>query len=98
MPKYSSSAFAETGSAFMGVAGRKRKTISKRVVIFKNFMFSNFGESIEFDEIMQNAGGDSNAFTTQDTTQYYNVAPTKQLELMIYYLIKTGMDRTTLNL
>ncbi|MEO6191186.1 MAG: pitrilysin family protein [Saprospiraceae bacterium] len=51
--------------------------------LFEHLMFSNCGESIEFDELMQNAGGDSNAFTTQDTTQYYNVAPTKQLELMI---------------
>ncbi|MFN8278928.1 MAG: pitrilysin family protein [Saprospiraceae bacterium] len=51
--------------------------------LFEHLMFSNCGEGIDFDELMQSAGGDSNAFTTPDTTQYYNVAPSAQLELMI---------------
>lgn len=51
--------------------------------LFEHLMFSNCGDKVDFDEIMQNAGGDSNAFTTQDTTQYYNVASANQLEMMI---------------
>ncbi len=52
--------------------------------LFEHLMFSNCGEDLDFDEVMQNAGGESNAFTTQDTTQYYNVAPAHQLELMLF--------------
>lgn len=51
--------------------------------LFEHLMFSNCGKEVDFDEIMQNAGGESNAFTTPDTTQYYNIAPTSQLELML---------------
>ena len=51
--------------------------------LFEHLMFSNCGKDVDFDEIMQNAGGESNAFTTPDTTQYYNIAPSSQLELML---------------
>ncbi|MDQ3143215.1 MAG: insulinase family protein [Bacteroidota bacterium] len=51
--------------------------------LFEHLMFSNCGSGIDFDEIMQNAGGESNAFTTTDTTQYYNVAPADQIELIL---------------
>ncbi|MBK6354386.1 MAG: insulinase family protein [Saprospiraceae bacterium] len=51
--------------------------------LFEHLMFSNCGKEVDFDEIMQNAGGESNAFTTPDTTQYYNIAPSSQLELML---------------
>ncbi len=51
--------------------------------LFEHLMFSNCGIDVNFDEIMQNAGGESNAFTTPDTTQYYNIAPVQQLELML---------------
>ncbi len=51
--------------------------------LFEHLMFSNCGRDVDFDGLMQSAGGDSNAFTTQDTTQYYNVAPASQLELML---------------
>ncbi len=51
--------------------------------LFEHLMFSNCGKDIDFDELIQNAGGDCNAFTTNDTTQYYNVAPISQLELLL---------------
>ncbi len=51
--------------------------------LFEHLMFSNCGSDVDFDEIMQNAGGDSNAFTTSDTTQYYNIAPYQYLEMML---------------
>lgn len=51
--------------------------------LFEHLMFSNCGNNIDFDELIQNAGGDCNAFTTNDTTQYYNVAPISQLELLL---------------
>lgn len=51
--------------------------------LFEHLMFSNSGKGIDFDEIMQNAGAEGNAFTTPDTTQYYNIAPASCLELLI---------------
>jgi predicted Zn-dependent peptidase len=51
--------------------------------LFEHLMFSNCGEGIDFDTILQNAGGECNAFTTTDTTQYYSIAPAPQLELLL---------------
>lgn len=51
--------------------------------LFEHLMFSNCGPGVDFDELLQNAGGDCNAFTTTDTTQYYSVAPAIQLELIL---------------
>lgn len=51
--------------------------------LFEHLMFSNCGKDIEFDEIIQSAGGDSNAFTNTDTTQYFDVAPAQHLELLL---------------
>ena len=51
--------------------------------LFEHLMFSNCGPGIDFDEVMQNAGAEGNAFTSPDTTQYYNIAPSSCLELMI---------------
>lgn len=51
--------------------------------LFEHLMFSNCGKDIDFDEVLQNAGAESNAFTTPDTTNYYNIAPAKEIELLI---------------
>ncbi|NOT35769.1 MAG: insulinase family protein [Saprospiraceae bacterium] len=51
--------------------------------LFEHLMFSNCGKNIDFDDLIQNAGGDCNAFTTTDTTQYYNVAPASQINLLL---------------
>lgn len=51
--------------------------------LFEHLMFSNCGPDIDFDSILQNAGGECNAFTTTDTTQYYSIAPAQQLELLL---------------
>ncbi len=51
--------------------------------LFEHLMFSNCGPEIDFDSILQNAGGECNAFTTTDTTQYYSIAPAQQLELLL---------------
>lgn len=51
--------------------------------LFEHLMFSNCGTEVDFDDLIQNAGGDCNAFTTTDTTQYYNVAPSSQIELLL---------------
>lgn len=51
--------------------------------LFEHLMFSNCGKDVDFDEVLQNAGAESNAFTTSDTTNYYNIAPAKEIELLI---------------
>ncbi|MBP8725998.1 MAG: insulinase family protein [Saprospiraceae bacterium] len=51
--------------------------------LFEHLMFSNCGPGVDFDALLQNAGGDCNAFTTTDTTQYYSIAPAGQLGLML---------------
>lgn len=51
--------------------------------LFEHLMFSNCGPGIDFDSLLQNAGGDCNAFTTTDTTQYYSIGPANQLELIL---------------
>lgn len=51
--------------------------------LFEHLMFSNCGPDLDFDSVLQNAGGECNAFTTTDTTQYYSIAPAPQLELLL---------------
>jgi predicted Zn-dependent peptidase len=46
-----------------------------------------FGGSINipaFDSLLQNAGGESNAFTSNDITNYYNVLPAQNIETALW--------------
>lgn len=46
-----------------------------------------FGGSINvpnFDDIMQNAGGENNAWTTNDITNFYDVVPKENIEIALY--------------
>lgn len=51
--------------------------------LFEHLMFSGTKLVPEFDTILQQAGGDNNAFTTQDITQFYEVVPAQNLELAL---------------
>ncbi len=51
--------------------------------LFEHLMFSNCEKDIDFDEVLQSVGGESNAFTSPDTTQFYNIVPAHQLELVL---------------
>lgn len=48
--------------------------------LFEHFMFEGSANIKAFDEEMQKAGGDNNAFTTNDFTNYYATLPASNIE------------------
>lgn len=52
--------------------------------LFEHLMFGGSAHIPDFDRPLQNAGGDSNAFTNNDITNYYNVLPPDNLELAFW--------------
>ncbi len=53
---------------------------------FEHLMFEGTEhiERGELDKLIQNAGGNNNAFTTQDITSYFEVLPSNQLKLALW--------------
>jgi zinc protease len=52
--------------------------------LFEHLMFEGTHEVKDFDEPIQRAGGENNAFTNSDTTNFYNVLPAKNLETALW--------------
>lgn len=48
--------------------------------LFEHFMFEGSVNIPEFDTPLQNAGGENNAFTSNDITNYYDILPANNLE------------------
>ncbi|MFN8285451.1 MAG: pitrilysin family protein [Chitinophagales bacterium] len=48
--------------------------------LFEHFMFEGSVNIPEFDTPLQNAGGENNAFTSSDITNYYDILPAANLE------------------
>ncbi|MDB5281054.1 MAG: peptidase [Bacteroidota bacterium] len=48
--------------------------------LFEHFMFEGSESIPEFDTPLQNAGGENNAFTSNDITNYYDILPANNLE------------------
>ena len=48
--------------------------------LFEHLMFSGSKNASNFDEILQNAGGENNAFTSNDVTNYYITLPKENIE------------------
>ncbi|MBL0308873.1 MAG: insulinase family protein [Bacteroidetes bacterium] len=48
--------------------------------LFEHFMFEGSVNIPEFDTPLQNAGGENNAFTSNDITNYYDIFPAQNLE------------------
>lgn len=48
--------------------------------LFEHLMFSGSKNAANFDEILQNAGGENNAFTSNDVTNYYITLPKENIE------------------
>lgn len=48
--------------------------------LFEHLMFGGSVNIEEFDEVLQTAGGDNNAFTSPDVTNYYITIPKENLE------------------
>ena len=52
--------------------------------LFEHFMFEGSANVPEFDTPLQAAGGENNAFTTNDITNYYDILPAVNLETALW--------------
>jgi zinc protease len=52
--------------------------------LFEHLMFTGSKNVKDYDQVMQMAGGDSNAFTNQDVTCYYCTIPTENIESALW--------------
>jgi zinc protease len=52
--------------------------------LFEHLMFAGSKNAAEFDEYVQNAGGESNAFTNNDMTNFYITLPIENLETALW--------------
>ena len=52
--------------------------------LFEHLMFGGSANIPDFDEKVQLAGGDSNAFTNNDMTNFYNTLPVQNLETALW--------------
>lgn len=52
--------------------------------LFEHLMFSGSKNAPNFDEPLQLAGGENNAFTNADVTNFYNVVPAENIETALW--------------
>jgi zinc protease len=52
--------------------------------LFEHLMFGGSKHAPNFDEPLQRAGGENNAFTNNDITNYYDLLPVKNLEVAFW--------------
>jgi zinc protease len=52
--------------------------------LFEHLMFAGSKHAADFDEPLQRAGGENNAFTTNDYTTFYEVLPAANLETALW--------------
>ena len=52
--------------------------------LFEHLMFGGSINVEDFDAPLQNAGGESNAFTSNDITNYYNTLPKENIETALW--------------
>jgi predicted Zn-dependent peptidase len=52
--------------------------------LFEHLMFSGSENVQDFDDVVQRAGGDSNAFTNNDITNFYTILPAQNIETALY--------------
>ncbi len=52
--------------------------------LFEHLMFSGSAQVSNFDDTIQRAGGDCNAFTNNDLTNFYDVLPAQNLEVALW--------------
>ena len=52
--------------------------------LFEHLMFSGSKNAPDYDKLLQKAGGENNAFTSNDVTNYYAVVPKENFELALF--------------
>lgn len=69
--------------------------------LFEHFMFEGSINIPEFDTPLQNAGGENNAFTSNDITNYYDILPSNNLETAFWLesdrMLSLAFDEESLN-
>ena len=63
--------------------------------LFEHLMFGGTHEVPDFDEPIQMAGGENNAFTNADITNFYDVLPAENIEVGLW-LVANRMERLKL--
>ena len=64
--------------------------------LFEHLMFGGSENVSDFDEPIQRAGGDSNAFTNNDVTNFYNILPAENIETA-FWLESDRMKSLSIN-
>ena len=54
------------------------------VHLFEHLMFAGSKNAPDFDDIIQDAGGENNAYTNCDMTHFYNILPAQNLETVLF--------------
>lgn len=52
--------------------------------LFEHLMFGGSANIPDFDDPIQRAGGENNAFTNNDITNFYNIVPTENIETVFW--------------
>jgi len=52
--------------------------------LFEHLMFGGSANIPDFDDVIQRAGGDNNAFTNNDITNFYDILPAQNLETALW--------------
>jgi zinc protease len=69
--------------------------------LFEHLMFGGSENIPDFDEVIQNAGGENNAFTNTDLTNFYEVLPAQNLETALWLesdrMLKLDFSKKILN-
>jgi predicted Zn-dependent peptidase len=52
--------------------------------LFEHLMFAGSKNVADFDNYLQNAGGENNAFTTNDYTTFYDIVPAENIETALW--------------
>ena len=69
--------------------------------LFEHLMFGGSRHAPNFDDYIQNAGGENNAMTNQDMTIYYDMLPVENLEVALWLeadrMVNLNLTKKTLN-
>ena len=69
--------------------------------LFEHLMFGGSANIPDFDEPIQRAGGENNAFTNNDITNFYNIVPSQNIETVFWLesdrMLSLNIDKKVLD-
>src|SRR5574344_1284741 len=82
---YDKNAFLSTVNILYDVGSRDEdENHTGYAHLFEHLMFSGSKKVSDFDKVLQNVGGESNAFTNNDFTNYYLSIPSQNIETALF--------------